>query len=92
MTDTCSRTVSGMVFEMLNCQNVISHICTQVSQGMYLKDDMFLEDVLNAIDLVLHFRFSKLRWCSTAIEHRSIRRKLWNLCELLGISGLFFGG
>jgi hypothetical protein len=52
---------------------------------------MFLEEVLDAVDLILGFVLSKLSRVAAAVKNRTIRGKFWDICELLGICRLFFG-
>jgi hypothetical protein len=51
---------------------------------------MLLEDVLDAVDLILSLILSKLGRVA-AVENGTIRGKFWHICKLLGISGLLFG-
>ena len=51
----------------------------------YLEDNMLLENMLDAIDLIFSFALRKLRRCCTAIEHRTICSKFGNLGKLMSV-------
>ena len=81
-TDTCSRTVFGSVFDTLNCiYSVSPDVENKLNNPTHLKHDMLFENMLDASNLILR----ELHGFAGAVEHRSVRCQLGNVCKLLCI-------
>lgn len=72
MTETCSKTVSGRVFETLYYKVTLVGCVYSALIATCLEYNMLFEDVLDTGDLVLGFAFRKLCRFRSTVEHRSI--------------------
>src|ERR1700722_2469283 len=91
MTETRSRTLSTRVVEILNfwCRNYKFDIYFFISFFYaYLEDDVLLENMFDARNLVLCLAFRELRRFIAAVENGSIGGKFRDFSELFRIRRL----
>ena len=97
ITATFSSTVSGMVFDTLNCQKkyISTHTHTiRISEEenvSYLEYNVLVEYMLDTRCLILGLALCKLSRLGAAVKYLSVRGKLRDFGELLGILSLSLG-